>query len=242
MAACNAGDTSAAGRANALKLVNLYRFMAGLPPVTNDAARDQKAQACALMMDANDALSHAPPMNWACYSADGAQAAGNSNIAGTAGVSGVDLYMADNGNETTMGHRRWILSGSLGPIGLGSTDSYSCMWVLGGSGNANQPFTAWPPPGTFPSGALKASFIGIDETGWTIQSSSIDLSGAQVTVMDGGQDRPVSVTPLGANYGSSYAIRMVPKGWTSQVGHTYSVSVAGVSQAIKYDVEIIDCQ
>ncbi|EYF01936.1 CAP domain-containing protein [Chondromyces apiculatus] len=242
VASCNAGDTSADGRANALKLVNLYRWLAGMGAVTNDAARDQKAQACALMMDANNMLSHAPPASWTCYSQAGAEGAANSNIASTPGVDGVDLYMADPGNETTMGHRRWILSGSLGSIGLGSTDSASCMWVLGGSGDENPPYVAWPSPGKFPSGALHASYASVDQTGWTLQSSAIDLAGAQVTVMDGGENRPVAVTQLAGGFGSSSALRMVPQGWVSEVGHTYAVSVTGTNPSITYEVEIIDCE
>lgn len=239
---CSAGDISADGRANALKLVNLYRFIAGLPAVGTDAERDQKAQACALMMDANNELSHMPPMNWACYTANGAQAAGNSNISPTPGVEGVDLYMADPGNATTFGHRRWILSGSLGPIGLGSTSSHSCMWVIGGSGPGEPAaFTAWPSPGLFPIQAMTASYDSVDKTGWTIQSSSVDLSGAQVTVTDAGQNKPVKVTQLANYYGSTYAISVSPQGWTSQAGHTYAVSVAGVSQAISYQVQMVDC-
>src|SRR6185295_6629179 len=48
--ACDPGDISAAGRNNALKLLNMYRFLADLPSVTHDATLDQNAQSCALMM------------------------------------------------------------------------------------------------------------------------------------------------------------------------------------------------
>jgi len=238
---CNPGDISADGRANALRLVNLYRFIAGLPPVTTDATRDQKAQACALMMDANNQLNHFPPQNWTCYSADGSQAAGSSNIASTLGVDAVDGYMADPGNDTTIGHRRWILSGSLGPIGLGSTNTYSCMWVIGGNGQQNPTFTAWPSPGKFPIQAMNASYEPVDKTGWTIQSSALNLSGAQVTVTDNGQNMPVNVAQLLNGYGSTWAIKITPSGWTSQAGHTYAVSVSGLAQPINYSVEMIDC-
>ncbi|WP_394821967.1 CAP domain-containing protein [Pendulispora albinea] len=242
VAACNAGDTASPGRANALKLVNLYRWMAALSPVTDDAAKNAKSQQCALMMDANKSLNHSPPTTWKCYSQDGADGAGRSNIATTPGVKAVDLYMSDPGNETTLGHRRWILSKSLGPIGLGSTSNYSCMNVIGGSGNEARPYVAWPPGGPFPSGALKASFsYQLDKTGWSIQSDTIDLSKGTVTITDGGTNMPVTVNVLGANYGSRYAIRMVPNGWTSQKGHTYSVSVSGISQPINYQVQITDC-
>jgi uncharacterized protein YkwD len=242
LAMCNAGDISAAGRANALTQVNLHRWLADLPPVVTDATRDQKAQACALMMDANNMLSHTPPASWTCYTAAGAEAAGKSNIASGPGVMAVDMYMSDFGNGTTMGHRRWILSNSLGPIGLGSTSNDSCMWVISGSGNANRPWTAWPAEGVFPVEAMTQSFQSIDDTGWTIQSNSINLGGAQVTVTDNGNPAPVQVSSLAGGYGSTYAIKMIPQGWTSQAGHTYAVSVAGVSEPIDYEVQMVACE
>ncbi|MCC6904147.1 MAG: CAP domain-containing protein, partial [Polyangiaceae bacterium] len=241
VASCNAGDVTANGRANALKMVNLYRFIVGLPQVTNSASMDQQAQACALMMDANNQLSHTPPSSWQCYTSVGAGSAGKSNIATTPGVAAVDLYMADPGNSTTIGHRRWILSNSLGPIGLGTTNSYSCMQVIGGSGSAGKQWVAFPPGGEVPVQMFKASFSSLDQTGWTIQSDSIALAGAQVTVTDGGANQPVTVTQLQGGYGSKYALRFNPQGWTTQAGHTYSVSVSGVSQPIAYDVKVVSC-
>jgi hypothetical protein len=242
VAGCDPGDVAAPGRDNALKLVNLYRFLANLPPVTNEAARDAEAQACALMMHANGQLNHFPPMSWTCWSSAGSNGAGTSNIASTAGVTGVDLYMADPGNPTTIGHRRWILSNSLGPIGLGSTSNYSCMKVLGGSGNAGAQFTAFPSPGEFPYEALHASFASVDETGWTIQSDSINLTGANVTIDDGGTPRPIQVVELAGGYGSAFALNLLPQGWTTEVGHTYSVTVTGASMPIAYDVTIVACE
>jgi uncharacterized protein YkwD len=238
---CSAGDISASGRANALRLVNLYRFMAGLPPVTTDPEKDAKAQACALMMDANDQLSHDPPESWRCYSAPGAEAAGSSNISSGRGVGSVDLYMVDPGNPTTMGHRRWILSNGLGPIGLGSTSGSSCMWVFGGRGGGDRTWTAWPPPGDLPVQAVKPSFASIDETGWTVQSQSINLDGATVTVTAGGAARPVTKTVLQQNFGARYAISFIPQGWTTQAGTTYHVALTGISEPIEYDVRVVDC-
>jgi len=241
VASCTAGDVTANGRANALKMVNLYRFIVGLPQVTNSAAMDQQAQECALMMDANNQLSHTPPSSWKCYTSVGAGSAGKSNIATTPGVAAVDLYMADPGNSTTIGHRRWILSNSLGPVGLGTTNSYSCMQVIGGSGSAGKQWVAFPPGGEVPAQMFTASFSSLDQTGWTIQSDSIALAGAQVTVTDAGASRPVTVTQLQGGYGSKYALRFNPQGWTTQAGHTYSVSVSGTSQPIAYDVKVVSC-
>ncbi|MEZ4453582.1 MAG: CAP domain-containing protein, partial [Nannocystaceae bacterium] len=240
--ACQAGDVAAPGRANALKSINLYRWLADLPEVADDPTRNAKSQACALMMHANGQLSHTPPMNWKCYSGDGSEAAGKSNIAGAPGVEAIDLYMADPGNATTFGHRRWILSNGLGPVGIGSTSNYSCLWVIGGNGGGNNAYTAWPAPGEFPIQAMTASWQSVDQTGWTIQSSAIDLKAAQVKITMDGADKPVTVAQLQANYGSSQAISMVPQGWTSQAGKTYSVAVSGVNPPIQYDVTFVDCQ
>jgi hypothetical protein len=46
---------------------------------------------------------------------------------------------------------------------------------------------------------------------------------------------------LGQNYGSSYAIRFVPQGWTVQPGKTYKVELGNVAQPIGYSVQIVDC-
>jgi hypothetical protein len=239
VSSCDPGDVTGGGRDNALTQVNLYRWIAELPPVTTDPTANADTQQCALMMHANGSLSHSPPTSWTCYTAVGAGAAGSSNIASGPGVSAVDMYMSDWGNASTMGHRRWILSEGLGPIGLGSTSSYSCMqvihWPSGGT------WTAWPSPGYFPIQAMDTSWVGIDETGWTLQSNTIPLSSASVTVTRAGTPLPVDVTVLSANYGSQYAISFVPSGWASAAGQTYHVEVTGVSSPISYDVHMVDC-
>lgn len=239
VATCNAGDMSSDWRARVLTQVNLYRSLADLPAVSLDATRNAAAQQCALMETAHGSLSHYPDSSWACYDADGAEAAGKSNIATTAAVEAVDLYMEDFGNATTLGHRRWILSNGLGPIGVGSTSSYSCMWVLYGSGTDSTPWTAWPAPGPFPIDAMGTGSNGVDSVGWSVQSDSIDLTRATVTVTDGGVNKPVTVTVLDAYYGSDYAIAFTPSGWRSTAGHTYHVVIGGTS--IAYDVAMVDC-
>lgn len=231
---------SATSRDTALRLVNLYRYIAGLPPVTTDPTHNQQDQACALMMQANNQISHTPSSSWTCYSADGAKAASSSNVAGTGAIAAVDGYMLDPGNATTIGHRRWILSNSLGPIGIGSTGKYSCMWTLNGTGKAGKQWMSWPSPGVFPLQAFTASRQSVDTTGWSLQSDSINLAGAQVAVTFNGTAQPVTVTQLEPNYGSRYALRFNPMGWTSAAG-TYHVSVTGIATPIEYDVTVVSC-
>ena len=85
-------------------------------------------------------------------------------------------------------------------------------------------------------------FSSLDETGWSIQSDSLELGSAAVTITTStGEARPVSVTPLAGGYGSSSAISIIPQGWSTQAGTTYHVSVEGVGMPIEYDVEVVDC-
>jgi len=235
---CNPGDISANGRANALRLINLYRYMVGLPEATSDPTRNQKAQACALMMKAEGKLSHTPDTGWGCYSADGAEAAGKSNISTGSGVGAVDRYMRDNGNLTTMGHRRWIVSNTLGLVGLGSTDAASCMWVISGGGKATRKWTAWPPEGDVPFEHIDY----IKGTGWTIQSSDITLNNATVKITDQtGKEMPVSVTVLQPNFGAKNALLIQLSGWAAQAGSAYAVQVSGSSEPICYVVNVVNC-
>lgn len=242
---CEAGDISAEGRENALRLFNLVRWLADLPAVTTEETRNQQAQACALMMDANDQLSHEPPTSWKCYSDLGAQGARTSNISSGAGVSSVLGYMVDDGNLTTFGHRRIILANDLGPIGLGSTGKggASCMQNIGGKGTATRAWTAWPSPGPFPMQAYVDMYKrSLDTTGWSIQSKTIDLSRAQVTVTSGGENKPVKVEQLTGTYGNAKAIRIAPDGWKAAAGAAYAVSVAGTTPPIAYEFQLIDCK
>lgn len=239
---CDAGDLDAAGRARALAVLNGYRAVAGQPLLTDDDTYNAIEQECALMQDAHGSLDHYPTPDWACYSADGASGAGSSNIASGPAVMAMDMYMADWGNDTTIGHRRWLLSNTIGPVGIGSTNSYSCLYVMGGRGTGTQAWIAWPSPGPFPYEAVGAGgYQSIDQTGWTLQSDSIDLSKGSVTVTEDGTEKAMTVSTLLQYYGSTYAIKMVPKGWTSKQGATYRVVVSGLSTTIDYEVEMVDC-
>lgn len=240
---CEAGDISTQGRENALQLVNFYRWLSNLSAVSTNPTKDAAAQACALIMHANSTLTHYPESTMACYTQAGSDAAGSSNLAPTPGVYAVDLYMADMGNETTLGHRRWILSNWLGDIGLGSTDAYSCMHVIGGNGNGTQEWTAFPPPGPVPFEMFSASWQTLDQTGWSVQSDVINLTNATVVVTrDDGVQLPMAVRSLAQYYGSSHAISMIPENWSTEAGREYTVTISGISTPIEYTVSPVTCQ
>lgn len=242
---CQPGTLSDQAMDNAVRLVNLYRHFAGLPAVNHDPALSEKAQACALIMAANKALSHTPSKSWKCWSEGGSFAAKKSNISTAPAVRSVDRYMIDSGNNNaaTLGHRRWILSRSLGPIGVGSTvSSASCLYVIGGKGKVNKAWTTWPPPGPIPVAAIRPYKGGnLDQTGWSVQSDTINLNFAKVKVSSDGATLPVKARVLKGGYGSKYAIAFVPQGWASAAGQTYTVEVSGISAPFKYAVEVVGC-
>ena len=73
-----AGDTSTAYKSAVLTRINFFRAMGGVPSITGlDAIWNAKDQQGALMLYANQALSHSPPTNWARYSAAGPRRSAN---------------------------------------------------------------------------------------------------------------------------------------------------------------------
>lgn len=241
---CEPGTLSMTGQENTLTQVNLYRWLAGLPPVELDAARSEDAQACALTMHANRDIEHVIPSSWRCQSDASASAARLSNLATLPAVGAVDLYMDDEGIES-LGHRRWILSNSLGPIGVGSTSQYSCLHVLGGRGRAQARFTAWPPPGLVPLQALfPAGWADIDKAGWSIQSDTVPVHLAtEVTVKKDGETVEVDTWTLDADYGSAFGLGIRPRGFTTELGSTYEVTLEGSAfDVVSYSFTVIDCR
>lgn len=182
-AACQPGALSAGFTDSLLKLVNYYRTVAGLPAVVFNPTLSARAQAAALMMSANENLSHNPPSDWACYTQDGALAASRSNLSlfGWVGISdetglhdaGINGQMEDQGDyNTSVGHRRWILYPYQTEMGVGHVPppqrqgqmAYGggALYVLADnvwSGQAPRQsprdgFIAWPPRGYIPWQAL----------------------------------------------------------------------------------------
>lgn len=188
---CNAGDTSADYKAATLRRVNWFRAMAGVPAsVQLDAVFNQKAQQAALVMAANNQLSHTPPSSWACYTAVAAEAASKSNLAlGRAGADSVaEGYMRDSGaNNPAVGHRRWLLFPQTQFMGTGDVDASprtNALWVFdanifGARPAVRDDFVAWPPPGYVPYNAVYPR--------WSVSYPQADFSAATVAMTENGQ-------------------------------------------------------
>lgn len=237
---CEAGEMDLAWQERALRSTNLYRWLAGQPPLSLVTTANEAMQDCAVMMHAASSLSHNPSEAWPCYTEGGASAASKSNLAPVPAVEAVDLYMADPGNATTIGHRRWILSDWISTTSFGSTSSRSCMRVVKGFGGPT-PWIAWPPPGYYPMELHDVAYQTIDQTGWTIQTNGVSLTEVSATIAESGVQKPVEVVALGGNYGSQGAIKITPSGWGIQPGATYAVTASTPSHVIDYEFQAVDC-
>ena len=202
---CQAGTESKPSIEATLFAVNGMRRFAGLRPVRFDAALNRKALEAALMMRAANANSHTPGPEWPCYTKDGAEAAGTSNLfQGESGAGAMVGYVDDLG-VPSLGHRRWVLDPRGVRWGTGSTGSTNALLVAGASSRSNSApvpaIVAWPPAGTVPWPLVfedwSASFAARDT----------DLSSATVAVEVDGESRPVTgVTDLGPGAGEGTAL------------------------------------
>lgn len=232
---CDPGTLPQATQDAAVRGTNLYRWLVGLNNVPNDPASATLAQACAVLEEANNMLSHTPPMSWTCYSANGAMGAGTSNITsgGSSPVAAVDGWIDDSRDITmTLGHRRWMLYPPLGPIGYGQATRYACLRVLGtGRGPGMRPWVAWPNQGPTPS-QVTPSF-------WSFSSSMVG-SGVSVAVTKDGAPVTVQAMMRTNGYGDNTV------SWSmaaATAGSVYHVTVSGLSggMTVAYDVRPVRC-
>ncbi len=202
--ACRPGETAQAFRDAVLRRINYFRAMAGLPGVRLNAEYNRKAQAAALMMSANGQLSHSPTRDWRCYSADGAQAAGSSNLClGLIGWDAIRLYILEGG---AVGHRRWILYPQTREMGTGDIPyaqgkpAANALWVFDQAMWQPRPkvrdeFVAWPPPGYVPYPVINDH--------WSLSYPGADFSAATVSMTSGMNSIRTVVDPPFSGYGEN---------------------------------------
>lgn len=184
---CKAGTTSQANRRATLEMVNYVRSLGGLPKVKLDKNYSEKAQKAALIMRANNYLTHYPTRSASCFSKAGYRGASKSNLSmswgyddelsASTGPRSVMRYMLDEGdNNLAVGHRRWVMYQRLSKIGTGDTDNTNAMYVVGDfAAKSTAKWVAWPTAGYFPR--------EMEPDGrWSLSYPNADFSRAKVTV------------------------------------------------------------
>jgi hypothetical protein len=258
---CDPGTLTEDAYDEALRVANYARWLTGLPEVDYDDGLNPRTQACATIMANQRALSHDPPRHWACWTQEGADAAGESNIhlnsRSETIVDSVIGYLRDGGdnNRADVGHRRWLQSPTLGRVGFGyhhsqSTNaSASCYNVISSAAarRSGPPFVAYPNPGVFPLELVTSRF-------WTLPWSVSIHSGYRDPWADTGQ-WSVSVwrisgeemTPLdvqyvnasGQWYGRNHAVVFSPNFEVTE--GTYRILVEGPEHRFEWTTELVRC-
>lgn len=257
---CNQGTTTSNFKNGVLVRVNYFRAMAGIPAdIAFDATNSSKSQQAALMMSRNNTLSHTPPSSWTCYTAEGDEAAGSSNLSlGNYGWDAVSGQVRDNGsNNTIVGHRRWILYPQTQTMGTGDIppspgySSANSLWVFDGNYGTSRPATretyvAWPPPGYVPYDVVPAR--------WSFSYDGADFSGASVAMTSGGTSVSVVLHTVATGYGENtlvwvadgldanqwYTRWPAPSSDTTYTVNITNVDIAGTPTNFSYDVTVID--
>ncbi|MDG1720014.1 MAG: CAP domain-containing protein, partial [Bacteroidia bacterium] len=194
---CNQGTIDSEIQNKVVDRINYFRRNAGVPEVLFDEATNEYCQKAALMMTANNALSHEPSKTWRCWSSEGAYAAKHSLLIKEANTSMAVTYIMDDKNPSA-GNRRWLLYPNGRVYGHGSTNDYAVIWALDDSGTTdtaeymNKPIS-WPPKGYLPQLMLMEN--------WTF-SLYADLVNATVIVSQDGKPLDVNLQPYVAGYGA----------------------------------------
>lgn len=255
-----AGDTSAEYKAAMLRRLNFFRALAGVPAtVSLNSTYNAKDQQAALMMSANNALSHTPPTSWTFYTVDGADAAKNSNIAiGYAGADAITGYMLDHGTgNAAVGHRRWLLYPQTRESGTGDVPGNAsgllpanATWTITGDFGTTRPATrstaiTYPPAGHVPHTLVWPR--------WSFSYPGANFSAATVTMTRNGQPISAVAEPLSSNVGEPTLVWVYNnEDSDSTASHgrpaadvVYGVTIANVglsggNQTFTYNVTVFD--
>jgi uncharacterized protein YkwD len=252
-ATCDAGTTAQAFRDTVQLRINYFRAMAGLPgDVQLSDEYNTKAQQAALMMSVNGQLSHSPPSTWQCYSEEGREAAGSSNLyLGVYGPSAITGYMADPGaGNYFVGHRRWILYPQTKSMGTGDIPPSgthwpsNALWVFDENmwqprPGTREPYVAWPPPGYVPYQVIFPR--------WSFAYAQADFSAATVEMSTAGQSIPLTVQPVVNGYGENTLVwepelsfGSPPLADTSYTVVVRQVGIRGTLDDFSYQVTVFD--
>lgn len=246
---CDAGLLKMSDKLAVLTELNAVRALHRLPPVTYDSSADIYTQKSALIGVANAQLTHTPSPNVICYSDEGAQGSGQSNLflAGgytPASAESIARFLVDD-NVASLGHRRWVLHPFLSQTSFGRVDGQprsgstlrhtaTSLRVLGypdaNLAGTDINYVAYP-EGSYPAKYFKhgwfMSFSVLADKGSTFANgqSAVSFNGATIQVTNAG-GTALAISDQSANY-AGYGLPNIVQ-W----------KVAGTQNNIEYTVRI----
>lgn len=179
---CKAGTVSDLSHQRVTQRLNYFRRATGLSDnIITDLDLNRKCQEAALMCYANQDIDHYPPTTWKCYTEDGAEACGKSNLSyGYYSPSDALTGTMVDRNTPSLGHRRWLLYSELGNIGHGSAESATVIRVDTKSGKTSgfPEYTSWPP-----KGYVMAPLV-FNQWSFSVPGWEADFSKAKIEMFD----------------------------------------------------------
>lgn len=243
LAQCRAGEPSAESQAAVLSAVNYMRALADLPAVSLSPQLSAKSQEAALIMAANDIITHDLPRSARCWSQAGYDGAKNGNLAlgwgyapgalaGTTGARAVVSYMEDAGaGNQIVGHRRWLMFQRLDRIGNGDTDTSNSIYTLTTPRRqGSSTWVPWPTAGYFPR--------ELEPSGrWSLTYPKADFRRARVTVTTPQGKVRVKIAPIRNGYGDNTIVwdMDLPPAYADDPSADYpvTVTVSGIRMGSK---------
>jgi hypothetical protein len=120
---CAPAVLNAGAEEDAVRRINLYRWLSRLEPITDSAEWNTPAAACAVIQSHLDDIDHYPPATSTCYTELGGGASAESLLAldPFTPADSIDHLIWDWGDRNlhVLGHRWWLLHPGLTQVGLG---------------------------------------------------------------------------------------------------------------------------
>lgn len=239
---CIPGTFSQTVQDKMLQRLNYYRRLAGCNNMlTASPGKNNWAQHAALIMQANNFLTHSVPNTAKCFTAEGGTGAAGNLAVHNQSANPIDMWMDDDNQDIPVGHRRWSIHTKASSLGQGMAGNYACQYIR--SDNASNGYTnfiAYPAAGYQPR--------NLAYTEWIFTIPGANFSNADVRIY--GPNGPISseVRDKSTDFSGDASIVFRPVNnainLSSTEDITYSVLISGVANAPQtnycYQVIIFD--
>ena len=254
------GCLDAATRQGAVNHVNCIRYIAGLPEVAWDTAKEEAAQAGAVILARTRVLTHTPArpddMSRELYQM-AYNACKSSNIANAGRPNtlhnAITMFLDDSDptNIDELAHRRWMLNPAMGKTAFGLADTYCAMTAVDQSAPRNAAYDVV----LYPAQVQPVSFFGADWA-WTVSfAQGFNINGAvKVVLVRRGDSRGWELTSRQGRdgilirsthgYGQPNCLIFRPNGFSVAAGDVIDVQIEGVTRGgqahlVQYTVQFV---
>jgi hypothetical protein len=196
---CDPGKTSDVAIQDALRRLNLFRWVSGVGPLTIDEGWNELARSCAIIQSyLTPDISHFPENTATCWTEQGYTTSGQSELAGGSlnPASAVDGLIFDTGDNNfhILGHRQGMLNPWLTKVGIGfalaDASPATCVRMFDDT-PVNLPsgidaVYSWPSPGHQPWELIaRSTYLTADALlEWSLNlSDEVDVTNTKVRLV-----------------------------------------------------------